>query len=87
MSVPNHENTAQSVLGKVFMTESFAWKIIDWRMGQHAFSNPFADLGGHWICDRQKEIMDLAKEFGIEYYDQNVKGTKVTQLGDEGKVG
>ena len=30
--------------------------------------------------------MDLAKEFGIEYYDQNVKGTKVTQLGDEGKV-
>ena len=30
--------------------------------------------------------MDLAKEFEIEYYDQNVKGTKVTQLGDEGKV-
>ena len=30
--------------------------------------------------------MNLAKEFGIEYYDQNVKGTKVTQLGDEGKV-
>ena len=28
----------------------------------------------------------MAKEFGIEYYDQNVKGTKVTQLGDEGKV-
>ena len=83
VSVPNHDNTAQSVLGKVFM----AVKIIDWRMGQHAFSNSFADLGGHWICDRQKEIMDLAKEFGIEYYEQNVKGTKVTQLGDEGKVG
>ena len=52
----------------------------------HFQPNPVADLGGHWICDRQKEIIDLAKEFGIEYYDQNVKGTKVTQLGDEGRV-
>ena len=40
-------------------------------------------MGGHWICERQKEIMALAKEFGIEYYDQNVKGTKLTQVGNK----
>ena len=33
------------------------------------------DLGGHWVCERQKEIMDLIHELGgIEYYPQNISG-------------
>ena len=30
--------------------------------------------------------MELAKLFGIEYYDQNVTGRKITQLGRECKI-
>lgn len=33
------------------------------------------DLGGHWICQRQKDIMNLINELGgIEYYPQNITG-------------
>ena len=35
------------------------------------------DLGGHWVCQRQKDIMNLINELGgIEYYPQNVTGMK-----------
>lgn len=40
------------------------------------------DLGGHWVCERQKDIMDLIHELGgIEYYPQNIQGTKIMQVG------
>ena len=33
------------------------------------------DLGAHWVCDRQKDIMQLIQKLGgIEYYPQNVSG-------------
>ena len=33
------------------------------------------DLGGHWICTRQNDIMNLIHELGdIEYYPQNITG-------------
>ena len=33
------------------------------------------DLGAHWVCDRQKDIMQLIETLGgIEYYPQNVSG-------------
>ena len=33
------------------------------------------DLGAHWVCDRQKDIMDLIRNLGgIDYYPQNVSG-------------
>ena len=33
------------------------------------------DLGAHWVCDRQKDIMQLIEKLGgIEYYPQNVSG-------------
>eukprot|EP00095_Tigriopus_kingsejongensis_P010566 snap_masked-scaffold1889_size25432-processed-gene-0.0 protein:Tk10566 transcript:snap_masked-scaffold1889_size25432-processed-gene-0.0-mRNA-1 annotation:"hypothetical protein DAPPUDRAFT_300978" len=40
------------------------------------------DLGGHWVSDSQKHIMDLLKALDIGYYPQNVKGKKVLQIGD-----
>ncbi len=33
------------------------------------------DLGGHWVCERQADIMNLIHELGgIEYYPQNITG-------------
>ena len=33
------------------------------------------DLGGHWVCTRQTDIMELIQELGgIEYYPQNIEG-------------
>ena len=32
------------------------------------------DLGAHWVCRRQKDIMSLIEDLGIEYYPQNVSG-------------
>ena len=33
------------------------------------------DLGGHWVCDRQKDIIDLIRNLGgIHYYPQNISG-------------
>ena len=33
------------------------------------------DLGAHWVCDRQKDIMDLIRKLGgIDYYPQNISG-------------
>ena len=29
------------------------------------------DLGAHWICTTQHEIMEMAHEFGIKYFRQN----------------
>ena len=40
------------------------------------------DLGAHWICTTQHEIMDLAHEFGIKYCRQNVEGKKVMRVGN-----
>lgn len=38
------------------------------------------DLGAHWVCRRQKDIMSLIEELGgIEYYPQNVSGMYVTK--------
>ena len=39
------------------------------------------DLGGHWVSDSQKEIMTLLKELDVDYYPQNINGTKVVQVG------
>ena len=36
------------------------------------------DMGGHWVCERQKDIMELIEELGgIEYYPQNITGLKM----------
>ena len=36
------------------------------------------DLGAHWVCRRQKDIMSLIEELGgIEYYPQNVSGNVI----------
>ena len=43
--------------------------------------NDTLDMGAHWISSQQKDIMELANDFGIEYYPQNVNGTKVMQVG------
>ena len=40
------------------------------------------DLGGHWISTLQTYIMDMAKDLGVEYYPQNIKGTKIMEVGD-----
>ena len=33
------------------------------------------DLGGHWVCNSQKDIMALINDLGdIEYYPQNIEG-------------
>lgn len=40
------------------------------------------DLGGHWVSDSQKDIMELLHHFQISYYPQNVTGTKILQVGD-----
>lgn len=40
------------------------------------------DLGGHWISTLQTYVLDLAKELNVEYYPQNIQGTKVMEVGD-----
>ena len=31
------------------------------------------DMGAHWVCERQKDIMQLIQKLdGIEYYPQNI---------------
>ena len=33
------------------------------------------DMGGHWVCNAQKDIMALIEELGgIDYYPQNITG-------------
>ena len=33
------------------------------------------DMGAHWVCERQKDIMQLIQKLGgIEYYPQNING-------------
>lgn len=44
------------------------------------------DLGGHWVCKKQKDIMELVEEFDIEVYPQNVQGTKVMQVGPQDAI-
>ncbi len=41
------------------------------------------DLGAHWVSKSQPRIMKLMEELGIGYYQQNVKGRKVLQVGDD----
>ena len=36
------------------------------------------DLGAHWVCRRQTDIMQLIEELGLEYYPQNVSGMYLT---------
>ena len=38
------------------------------------------DLGGHWVCTRQTNIMELIQELGIEYYPQNIEGRYLSFL-------
>lgn len=38
------------------------------------------DLGAHWVASSQPHIMRLVEEFGIGYYPQNIKGSKVLQV-------
>ena len=40
------------------------------------------DMGAHWICTTQHEIMDLAHELGIRYFRQNVQGRKIMMVGN-----
>ena len=40
------------------------------------------DLGAHWICTTQHEIMEMAHEFGIKYFRQNVDGKKIMMVGN-----
>ena len=40
------------------------------------------DLGAHWICTTQHEIMEMAKDFGIKYFRQNVDGKKIMMVGN-----
>ena len=40
------------------------------------------DLGAHWICTTQYEIMEMAHEFGIKYFRQNVDGKKIMMVGN-----
>ncbi|TRY70038.1 hypothetical protein TCAL_02872 [Tigriopus californicus] len=49
--------------------------------GQNGVKDWF-DLGGHWVSDSQKDIMELLHHFNISYYPQNVSGTKILQVGD-----
>ena len=38
------------------------------------------DLGGHWVCTRQTDIMNLIHELqGLEYYPQNITGILISQ--------
>ena len=44
------------------------------------------DLGAHWICTTQNEIMDLAHELGIKYFRQNVDGRKIMAVGSNNPI-
>ena len=37
-------------------------------------------MGGHWVCTRQTDIMELIQELGIEYYPQNIEGRYLSFL-------
>ena len=32
------------------------------------------DLGGHWVGSTQKEVLEVIKQYGIDYYKQNIDG-------------
>jgi monoamine oxidase len=38
------------------------------------------DMGAHWVCERQKDIMQLIQKLGIEYYPQNITGKEYEYL-------
>ncbi len=44
------------------------------------------DLGAHWVSSSQEDIMTLLERLNIDYYPQNISGTKVMQVGKGHKV-
>ena len=39
------------------------------------------DMGAHWVCERQKDIMQLIQKLdGIEYYPQNITGKDLMHM-------
>ena len=37
------------------------------------------DLGGHWVGSTQKEVLEVMKHFGVDYYKQNIDGENAEQ--------
>ena len=32
------------------------------------------DLGAHWVGSTQKEVLEVMKQYGVDYYKQNING-------------
>ena len=37
------------------------------------------DLGGHWVGSTQKEVLEVMKHYGVDYYKQNIDGENAWQ--------
>ena len=37
-------------------------------------TNDVLDLGAHWVGSTQKEVLEVMKHYGVDYYKQNING-------------